>query len=155
MREKDKNLEYERSQALTRDLEVTTEEISLLSLKSKESENGLQTEDLIKSKLIDEVDIRKKVEPCLEEEIVNDLNNNVDKSVIDWGNRAKLRRKNSSVSKNKRRQIVSEPVIPVTPRPSNAVARSLSLNRQYTYVGRTDTFWEDGLKNTDLCSTEL
>lgn len=162
MLEKDKHKGSTKDSGFVSDLEQLSEHISYISLDSKKDfiSNGSKRSSLSSefSEVSDSLSSSVKWDPHLMEEIYSELNNNdVGSSVLERGNRAKLRRSNSSLTRSKSRRTVSDPVRSVIPKIcGNFVARSCSLNnRQPINIGQSESFWEDGCKNTDLCSTEL
>jgi len=161
MLEKDKHKERPKDSVFVSDLEQLSEHISYISLDSKKDFFTNESKRSSLSSEFSEVESNSvssstKWDPQLMEEIYSELNNNgIGTSILERGNRAKLRRSTSNLTRSKSRRTVSDPVRSVIPKVCANVARSFSLNRQPTNIGRSETFWEDGCKNTDLCSTEL
>lgn len=163
MLEKGKAIDAAKTDAeLISNLDELSQHISCISLESqgqnqKES-NSKKRISASDSEFSDRSSMASVIwNPCIMEEICNELNNNaVGTSVIERGNRAKLRRSNSTIPRNRRSgRTVSDPVRSVIPKVCSTVVRSFSLNRQPIAIGHTESFWEDGCKTTDLCCTEL
>lgn len=164
MLEKGKTIDAAKKDAeFINNLDELSQHIASISLESQ-GQNHMKESDIKKrisasdSEFSDRSSMASVIwNPCIMEEICNELNNNaVGTSIIERGNRAKLRRSNSTLPRNRRTgRTVSDPVRSVIPKVCSTVVRSFSLNRQPTSIGRTESFWEDGCKTTDLCCTEL
>lgn len=163
MLEKDKNIESTKDPGfIVSELEQLTERLSYISLNSKKDLTSIESKRSSLSSEFSELETSSlssstKWDPQLMEEIYSELNNNqIGSSILERGNRAKLRRSSSTVSRGRPSRTVSDPVRSVIPKVcASLVVRSFSLNRQPTNIGRSESFWEDGCKTTDLCSTEL
>jgi len=162
MLEKDKHTESTKDSGFVSDFEQLSQHISYISLDSRNDCEMDSKRCSITSEFSEGTNNSyspsTKWDPCIMEEIYSELNNNaIGSSILERGNRAKLRRSNSTLPRRRRQgRTASDPVRSVIPKVcGSSVVRSFSLNRQPTYIGRSESFWEDGCKNTDLCSTEL
>ncbi|KXJ21934.1 hypothetical protein AC249_AIPGENE535 [Exaiptasia diaphana] len=123
MLEKDKIIDSTKDPGFTNELEQLTESISYISFDSKKDLALIESKRSSLSSEFSELETSSlssstKWDPQLMEEIYSELNNNqIGSSIIERGNRAKLRRSSSSLSRNKRpSRTVSDPVRSVIPK---------------------------------------